>query len=31
MIDLLFYLFFIAVFGTIIFYNIDQIGKYRQK
>jgi len=31
MIDILFYLLFIFVFGTIIWYNIDQISKYRKK
>jgi hypothetical protein len=31
MIDLLFYLLFIVVFGTIIFYNIDQTTRYRKK
>jgi len=31
MIDLLFYLLFIFVFGTIIWYNIDQTTKYRKK
>jgi hypothetical protein len=31
MIDLLFYLLFIVVFGYIIFYNIDQTTKYRKK
>lgn len=31
MIDLLFYMLFIAVFGTIIWYNIDQTTRYRKK
>lgn len=31
MIDALFYLLFIAVFGTIIYYNIDQTTRYRKK
>ena len=31
MIDFLFYLLFIVVFGTIIFYNIDQTTRYRKK
>ena len=30
-IDGFFILFFISVFGTIIFYNVDQISKYRKK
>ena len=30
-IDGFFILFFIVVFGTIIFYNVDQISKYRKK
>jgi hypothetical protein len=30
-IDGFFILFFIAVFGTIIFYNVDQITRYRKK
>lgn len=31
MIDFLFYLLFIVVFGTIIYYNIDQTTRYRKK
>lgn len=31
MIDAAFYLLFIVVFGYIIYYNIDQITKYRKK
>lgn len=30
MIDALFYLMFVFVFGYIIYYNIDQIRKYRK-
>jgi len=30
MIDLFFILMFVFVFGYIIFYNIDQIRKYRK-
>jgi hypothetical protein len=30
MIDLFFILMFICVFGYIIYYNIDQIRKYRK-
>ena len=31
MIDAIFYAVFILVFGYIIYYNIDQITKYRKK